>query len=196
MTVPISLAQWMLRLTLAEALGIAVVASTYGALDRGLIGPDAPFVLAAGAWEGLCLGLAQASLLVRRGASLPLWTGLTILGAVAGYALSLPVAAGADPGAADPPFWLILLAGAGLGLGMGVLMGLVQSPALPSDLPRRRWVIANALGWIPAMSVIIAGAASVPADWPLGLIALTGAVSGALAGAAVALVTGLALRPR
>ncbi len=189
------LAAYVTRLALAEAAGIAVVAATYAALDRGLIGPQTRFILAAGAWEGLCLGLAQASVLHRMGTNGPLWTGLTVLAAVAGYALSLAAGAGGGGGAGvDPPLWLMLAGGAGLGLGMGLVMGVVQILALPTGLGRARWVLANALGWTPAMAVILLGAASAGPGWPLIAVAALGAACGACAGALVALATGTVLQ--
>ena len=91
-----SLFRWVAACTLAEALGITVVSVTYAALDRNLIAPAAPWILLAGAWEGLCLGSAQAFFLRRLRINPALWIGLTIAGAIVGYGLSLLGGAGAE----------------------------------------------------------------------------------------------------
>ena len=88
--------RWIVACVLGEALGIAAVATTYAAIDRGLLQPGAMWILAAGAWEGLCLGGAQALILKSIGVRPWLWIALTVLGAVVGYALSLFGGAGAD----------------------------------------------------------------------------------------------------
>ncbi|MDQ2088338.1 hypothetical protein [Marimonas arenosa] len=193
----VSRSYWLGALGLAEALGIAVVASTYAAIDRGLIGVEAGAVLLAGGFEGLCLGTAQASGLRRLGARPVAWIGLTVAGAVLGYGLSLlGMAGGGDTGAQglEPPLWLIALAGGGVGLGMGAVMGLVQLPALPASVARGRWVLANVLGWVPAMALIMLAASLAERSWPLWQVAALGAVSGAGAGMCVALATWAAIK--
>lgn len=189
----ISFLRWMLACAMAEALGIAVVSVTYAAIDRNLVAPDWPWILLAGAWEGLCLGSAQAFYLRRRRVNPALWVSLTMLGAVAGYGLSLLGGAGAQEAgpALDPPLWMMVALGGGAGLGMGVAMGLIQLPALRGGLSAKGWVVANALGWVPAMAVIMAAAGLAEARWTLLQVALAGAVSGAMAGLSVGAATGL-----
>ncbi len=184
--------RWVAMLALAEAAGIALVAVAYAAVDRGLIAPAAA-ILGAGAWEGLCLGTAQAMLLARLGASRMFWIALTVVGAVAGYALSLLAGAGGADGGASPPVWLMLLAGAGAGAGMGFLLAAIQFPALPNAIRRRAWLWANALGWMPAMAAIMGAATLAGPGWSLAAVAGLGAASGAVAGASVGLFTGFAL---
>ncbi|MDH3263197.1 MAG: hypothetical protein OEM24_04295 [Paracoccaceae bacterium] len=185
--------RWLLHCSLGEAAGIALVAVAYAAADRGLA-PLVPAVLAAGAWEGLCLGLAQAMVLRRAGVGATHWVLATVFAATLGYGLSLVGGAGAGgaegPG---PPLALMLAAAAGLGAAMGVMMGAIQWTAARLFLHPRRWIWRNAAGWALAMPAIFAGSASVSADWSLPAIALTGAVSGAVAGAALGLLTGPAL---
>jgi hypothetical protein len=186
-------ARWILHCTVGEAAGIAGVALAYAASDRGLA-PLVPAVLAAGAWEGFCLGLAQALVLRRAGVGAGHWVLATMLAAALGYGLSL--LGGAGSGGAEgpePPLALMLLAAAGLGAVMGVMMGAVQWAAARLFLEPRSWIWRNALGWALAMPAIFAGATSVSADWPLPAIALAGAVSGGAAGALLALVTAPAL---
>lgn len=186
---------WLSALALAEAAGIAVVATTYAAIDRGQINTDAAAVLLAGGIEGICLGGAQAIGLRRLGVRAVPWVALTVLGAVTGYGLSLlgQTGGGGAETAFDPPLWLMALAGAGIGLAMGAVMGLIQSPALPRVILRRHWVGANVVGWVPAMAVIMLGAGLAGRSWPLAGVAALGAVSGAVAGACVALATWAAL---
>lgn len=188
---------WIMACTAGESAGIALVATVYAALDRGLLAHAALPVLAAGAWEGLCLGGAQALALRRVGVAVSPWIGLTMLGAVIGYGLSL--LGGAGSGGADtpePPFWLVILLGVAMGLGMGAVMGGLQWLAARHVLRASRWILASMGGWAAAMAVIMAGASTAQATWPLGLIAVAGAVSGGIAGALLGLITGLALPPK
>jgi hypothetical protein len=55
------------------------------------------------------------------------------------------------------------------------------------------WFSANALGWAPAMVVIMIAATSAQRDWPLTVIAITGAATGAIAGSLVGAATSFAL---
>lgn len=190
---------WLIACTLAEALGIAVVAVTYAAVDRGLLTSANVWILSAGGWEGLCLGTAQAWLLRRLRVNPVFWVSLTVAGAVAGYGLSLLGGAGSGTDAAtaaEPPVWLMALLGAGTGLGMGVAMGLIQSLALSWQLPRRKWILANAVGWMPAMAAIMIGAGLATQAWSLLHIAAAGAASGAVAGLCVGIATGVVVRSR
>ena len=185
--------RWLLHCTIGEAAGIALVAVAYASADRGLA-PLVPAVLAAGAWEGLCLGLAQALVLGRAGVGASHWVLATLLAATLGYGLSLLGGAGAGGAAGpEPPLALTLAAAAGLGAVMGVMMGAIQWTAARLFLEPRAWIWRNAAGWALAMPAIFAGSASVGPDWPLPAIALAGAVSGAVAGALLGLLTAPAL---
>lgn len=186
--------RWISACGAGEAAGIAVVATVYAALDRGLISGAVPWILAAGAWEGLCLGAFQATQLRRMGISSERWIGFTVLGALLGYGLSLLGGAGSQGEAdAEPAISLILILGAGMGVVMGALMGALQSFAGRNVLNIGRWTLANTGGWAVAMVVIMFAASSVQSGWPLGAIAVVGAVSGGIAGLALGAVTSLAL---
>ena len=187
-------ARWIAACTGGEAMGMAAVAATYAAIDRGLIGPAFVWISVAGAFEGLCLGAAQATAL-RGNVRARRWIGLTVAGAVAGYALAALGGAGSDgaPGP-EPAGWLIALAGAGLGLVMGALMGAVQVPALPADLRSLPWIAANAVGWAPGMAAIMLAATAAGRETPLATVALSGAVAGAVAGICVGIATWTVLR--
>jgi len=188
---------WILACMLGEAMGIAVVAAAYAAVERGLLAPAAIWIVAAGAWEGLCLGGAQALVLRTVGVRPGRWVALTVAGAVLGYGLSLAGGTGGEgsgPPGEEPPLWMMAVLGAGLGAVMGVLMGAVQSSGLGGRVTVRAWVAANAIGWAPAMAAIMVAAATAEASQPLVGIALLGAVSGAVAGLSVGIATAFALR--
>lgn len=184
--------RWLLYSTIGEAAGISLVALAYASADRGLVSP-VPAVLAAGAWEGFCLGFAQALVLRRAGVGCGRWVLATVLAATLGYGLSLLGGTGAGDGGPEPPFALTLGAAAGLGAVMGLLMGAIQWTAARLFLDPGAWIWRNGLGWALAMPAIFAGSSAVSADWPLAAIALAGAVSGGLAGALLGLVTAPAL---
>lgn len=148
-------------------------------------------VVAGGLVEGVALGTGQGAVLpawvrLRRGRFL----GATVVVAGLGWAAaSAPGVMSGDAGGAEPSVWLVLAAAAGLGLVMGAALGAAQAWAMP-PASRRSWVVANALAWPPAMCAIFAGATAPDADWMLGPVLLTGAVTGAVAGTLLGLVTG------
>jgi hypothetical protein len=114
---------------------------------------------------------------------------------VAGYALSLAGGAGgADPNAVEPSVLMMALLGAGFGVVMGLLMGAVQWLAAPDSFPFWPWLVANAVGWGPAMAVIMIAAASAQRTWPLLAVTALGAASGAIAGLSVGVATGVVVR--
>jgi len=123
------------------------------------------------------------------------WVTATALGAVVGYALSLIGGAGSNGGGVgvEPPLALLIVLGAAMGLAMGALMGVAQWLGARRKLTPVRWIAANAIGWAPAMSIIMFAATSVQPGWSLGAIALIGAGAGAAAGLLVGAVTSLTL---
>lgn len=186
--------RWLIACGLGEAAGIALVATTYAAIDRGYVAAIPLPILAAGAWEGLCLGCAQALVLRRVGIVPSRWIGLTVAGAVVGYGLSFLGGAGQGSGGGpEPSLAIITLLGAAMGVLMGALMGGLQAFAGHGHLRARRWILASMAGWAPAMAAIMLGAGSVDSSFALGEITLAGAASGAVAGLALGFVTGLAL---
>ena len=181
------MAFWIIACSIGEAVGIALVATVYAALDRGLLASAWVWILLAGTWEGLWLGGAQA-LVLRRFAIQPArWIGFTVLGAVLGYGLSLLGGAGqqGEAAASEPGTLLMLALGAGLGIIMGTLMGALQWLAARGQLVPGYWVAANAAGWAPAMAIIIWAAGAVPEETSLPVIALAGAAAGTAAGCLV-----------
>ena len=186
-------ASWMVACALGEALGIAAVATAYAAVDRGLLAPAAPWILTAGAWEGLCLGGAQALILRALGVRPRPWVALTVLAAAAGYGLSLIGGAGGAGEGSEPALAVLLGLGAAMGAVMGPLMGALQWVGARGQIAFFPWIGVNALGWAPAMAVIMVAATSVQGSWPLHSIALAGASAGAIAGLLVGAATTLAL---
>ena len=187
---------WILACTLGEALGIAVVAATYAAIDRGVLPGGGSWILAAGAWEGLSLGAAQAVVLRRTGVRPFAWLSFTMLAAVLGYGLSLVSGAGqaAEGGVnTEPPLGLMIGLAAAMGLVMGSLMGLSQWISARHRIAPLRWIVANAAGWTPAMMAIMLAATLAQRGWSLAGVALLGAGAGAVAGLLVGAVTSLAL---
>ena len=185
--------KWVLACMSGEALGIAVVATTYAAIDRGHLSPAAAWIVGAGAWEGLCLGAVQALILRALGVRSGIWIALTVLAAAAGYGLSLIGGAGGAGEGSEPAPLVLIALGAAMGAVMGALMGAVQWIGAHGKLAFLPWIGANALGWAPAMAVIMIAATSVLGSWPLYCIALSGAGAGAIAGLLVGAATMLVL---
>lgn len=187
------LAHYIRRLCVAEAAGLAVVATVFALLDRGALTAPFPAILSAGAFEGLCLALAQASVLQRFDTPPLHWVILTVMAALAGYSVSVVGQQSLGATGLDPALWMMVAGGSALGLGTGVLMGAIQSPALPPRMRSSRWIWVNGLVWMPAMAVILLGAGLVGPGWPLLAVTLTGALTGALVGLIIGAGTGVAL---
>jgi hypothetical protein len=185
--------KWVASCAAGEALGIALVATTYAAIERGHLAPAAPWILAAGALEGLCVGAAQAVILRQIGIRPLTWIALTVLAAAGGYGLSLVGGAGEAGEGPEPNLAMLLGLGGAMGAVMGVVMGAAQLAGAAGRLAPLRWIGANALGWAPAMAIIMVAATSVQGSWPLYGIALAGAGAGAMAGLLVGAATLLAL---
>ncbi|MDJ1006838.1 MAG: hypothetical protein QNJ13_03355 [Paracoccaceae bacterium] len=187
--------RWVLSCTTGEALGVALVAVAFAAGDRGLVSA-APAVLTAGVWQGLALGTAQGLFLRRFGVSLPGWIAATVSAAVLGYALALLGGAGEGNGVPDhggAPLAVVLGSAMLLGAVLGGVTGFAQALVARRHIVLGAWVLRNVYGWAIAMAAIFGGSALASADMSLPAIALLGAVTGALAGAAVGLVTAHAL---
>lgn len=189
--------RWIALCASGEALGIAAVAPTYATIERWNVQNPALWICVAGAFEGFCLGGAQALSLRRLGINPARWILLTTVGALVGYGLSILGGAGGGgvgEAAYEPPIWMIASLGAALGVVMGVLMGVIQSSALGNAAHTRTWVAANAIGWAPAMAVIMLAASIAGAGWSLEQVAALGAASGAIAGMFVGAATLFALK--
>lgn len=197
-----SLARWTLYCAAAETVGMTAAS---GAARAGQALADRPgpwggngaalaVVVAGGLVEGVALGTAQALPLgdwlrsLRRGR----YVLATVLVAGLGWAAgAAPGVLAGDDGGAEPPLALMLLGAVGLGLAMGPALGAAQASALRGAVPHPwRWVGANTLAWPAAMALIFLGASRPDDGWPLGWVLVDGAVTGAMAGSALGLVTG------
>ena len=187
--------RWIAACAVAEAIGVAASAAAARA-SEGLPATTALAVLVAGGLvEGTALGAAQSSVLAarlgrarRRG-----WLIVTVLVAGVGWAAgSAPATLRNGSQEAAPALGLVLLGAAALGLVMGAVLGMAQGAVLRGRVRHPwRWVLANALGWSLAMAVIFAGATTAGASWSWPALVGYGALTGALAGAALGAVTGL-----
>jgi hypothetical protein len=75
---------------------------------------------------------------------------------------------------------------------MGAVLGAAQATVLRDVVHHPwRWVAANAVGWAVAMAVIFAGATSAGPSWSWPVLVMYGALTGALAGTGLGLVTSL-----
>jgi MFS family permease len=193
-------ARWVLACAAAETVGMAAAAGATRLAD-GLDPLIAlGVVVAAGLVEGTALGVLQAAalrdLLDRRRRRA--WALVTVVVAGLGWAAgSAPATlAGDSGGATSPPWAVILLGAAALGLAMGALLGAAQATALRGAVRHPwRWVTASAAGWTVTMTVIFVGASSAGATWSWSVLVAYGALTGAVGGAALGLVTGLWLVP-
>ena len=185
---------WVLACATAEAFGMA--ASAGAARAAGATGTTTGFVLvvAGGLVEGTALGALQATVIrTRLGVSRPTWIVATVVVAGLGWAAaSAPAALSGDSGGSPPALGWILAGAVALGSAMGAVLGVAQAAVLRRAGVRHpwRWVTANATGWAVAMPVIFTGATTAGASWPWPVVVGYGAITGALAGAALGLVTG------
>lgn len=201
-TIPVIDGRWVLACAIAETIGMTASASAarVGDTVAGAGGTSRSWlalgvVVAGGLVEGSALGLLQARVLAGRWRALARKRFVLFTVAVAGIgwaAASAPSALGGDDGATAPPLVLILLGALGIGVVMGPVLGAAQSVALRGAVAHPwRWVAANTAAWPPVMVVIFLGASTAGAGWPTWVVAGYGAVTGALAGTALGLLSGL-----
>lgn len=187
--------RWLAACAGAEAIGMAAAAAAARTAEGLPAGLGFAIVVSAGLVEGTALGVAQSTVLATRlgPARRRAWVLVTVLLAGVGWAAgSAPATVGSESQGQSPALGLIVLGAAGIGLVMGALLGLAQGAVLRQRVRHPwRWVPANALGWAVAMAVIFAGASTAGASWPLLGVVGYGALTGALAGAGLAAVTGV-----
>jgi hypothetical protein len=184
--------RWIVACGVAEAIGMTAAAtaakSTQLLSDRiGVnLGMAIALAVVGGIVEGAALGTAQAIVLVRlfRRLNVRRWVWVTTVIAGVGWAgASLPSAMSSDSESSAPPIALIVLGALALGAVMGILLGSAQAWVLDPVVDRaRRWIVASAAGWAPAMAVIFVGAGLPEADWSFAAVAAAGALTGAVAG--------------
>jgi hypothetical protein len=146
--------------------------------------------------EGIAVGLAQWWVLGRCVPALTrrVWVVATILGAIVAWAMGMTLGTLAGDLIGSGASTAALLVGAALGPVVGALLGGAQWLALRHHVPHAGWwVLANALAWTAGMAVIFAATGIVQESTPVGVVAITWAVSGILAGVVVAAIHGLVL---
>jgi hypothetical protein len=190
----------------AALLGAGAAALTEGLTGVSYAGAALLAILAVGAVEGSCVGLAQWFVL--RGplpaVRLRAWLLATVCGAVAAWGVGMAVGTRMGDGAAGagPPVGVMLLGGAAIGAAAGVILAVPQWLVLRRAVRRAGWwVPAHALAWSAGMLVAFAGTALVEEGTPVPMVATVGAATGLAMGALVAAGTGVALvvlvrRPR
>jgi hypothetical protein len=183
--------------TLAELLGFTVPAVVGALTAASSARVSVPALLLAGAVEGAVLGAGQAVVLRRAlpGLSRRRWVGATAVGAVLAYAIGLTPSVAADPVAGWPPPLLAAL-GAVLAVALLATIGVALWWVLRRHVPAaHRWIPATGLAWLAGLTVFLAFATPLwQPGQPLGVVVAIGAAGGLLMAAAMAAVTGVALR--
>jgi hypothetical protein len=84
----------------------------------------------------------------------------------------------------------MLVGAAALGVVMGTVLGAAQATALHGAVHHPwRWISASATGWAVAMTIIFAGATSAGATWSWPVVVGYGALTVALGGTALGVVS-------
>jgi len=198
---------WVAANAIAELVGLGTVAAVGFLLfsqsadqqtwQQSLL--VAAALIALGAFEGLAVGVAQASVLRRLLPTVRGWIGATVVGAMVAWAvgmlpstvMSLLSAPGSAP-PPEPPLWLVLLLAAGLGAVAGPILAVFQWRCLRrTQMPGAwLWLPANAAAWSLGMPVIFLGAQANELTSRAGLIALIVGLALLGAGAVVGAVHG------
>lgn len=196
------LLRWVVLCAAAETAGMTAAAGAARAAQALLAQPSAgrtvaawAAVLGAGAVEATAVGFAQVRAL-RQVGPLPrpsrrrFVLTTAVVGTLAWAAGSVRTLAPGTDTATAPPWPLLVLAGAALGAVTGCLLGLAQSRTLPRPLRRGVWTGGSTAAWAPAMAVIMLGASTVGAGWPVLVVLAWAALTGAVAGGLLGLVLG------
>lgn len=159
--------RWFRSVLVAEAAGFAVPALVgLAAWRAGLDGfTFTLLIVAAGAVEGLGLGIGQSRALETR---LPgtrrSWIAATSLGAAAAWALGMTPSTLFDLGV---PTWAAVVAAPFIGVGVLASLGAAQWLVLRHRLRRAwRWVPLNALSWMVGLPATFLFPALVPNGSP------------------------------
>lgn len=180
----------------AMAVGRGVVAAV-GEPGPGLVGDlvTVGLSVAVGAIEGACLGIAQGLVLRRVWPALRVgaWAAATMVGGALAWALGM-VAGSHGPGEVPAP-WVVGLVLVGSGLVFGGILGAAQAVVLRRHCDgARRWIGANAVGWMIGLLFVYAGIALTPEPGVSALNVVVMASSGAAMALTPALLTGWTLR--
>lgn len=197
------LRRWVLLCALAETIGMTAAAAAARTAVHLAADPWAALavVVGGGLVEGAALGTLQAVGLgdLLDAAGRRRWAVTTVLVAGVGWAAAsapsvLGSAAEQHTGRVptqDTPWGLVVVGALALGLVLGSLLGWAQSRALRGRVRHpARWVAAGAAAWPPTMLLIFLGASTPDLTWSDPAVVLLGTATGAVAGAALGLVTG------
>jgi len=198
---------WILRNGVAELLGITLAAGVAIALAKTIGEPDTlgerllvyGSMLAAGAIEGLLLGLAQATLLQRclPGLSIKRFALATSLVALLAWAIGMAAPTFGPPGPkdlapAEPSMALVVFISAAGGALGGLFFAFAQWFELRRHLRSpKAWIFASMLGWGIALPIDMIGAMVPDQTTPLSLVIGSAATFGLSAGVIFAIPTGL-----
>ncbi|MGD9960127.1 nitroreductase/quinone reductase family protein [Nocardioides sp.] len=196
------LRRWVAVCAAAEAIGMTAAAGAARYADHVLqdrtsvtVALAAAVIVTGGLVEGTALAVGQGVTLRRSVPSIRFRSYVLVTVLVAGLgwtAGSLPSLAASSSSAAAPAWWLMVLAGAGMGLVMGPLLGTAQALVLRASVRRPwTWVLANLLAWTPTMAVMMVGASIPSASWSTPVVLVWAVFVGTLAGALLGLVLGL-----
>ena len=184
---------WIGACVLAETLGMTAAAAAATAGQALGVAAALSLVVAGGLVEGLALGWFQSRVLKASAPGLRRnrYVAATVLVAGLGWAAaSAPAALSSGGDDQQPGMLVVALSAAGLGLLAGIALGAVQAVALRGAVSHPwRWVSVNAAGWPPAMVAIFVGATIPSSDWSTWSVVLLGAVSGAVAGGLLGVVS-------
>jgi len=203
--------KWTLNCGIGELLGISAAAMMAFSITYYLGEPETIsdkllglfIMLFAGLIGGFILGTLQWKVLKLKfpNISYRKWTNVTILVAMIGWFIgtvsSLFLADVAEiPGSAitEPTIPMTLIYASILGLFLGVLFGYFQWLVFRQyALHTKKWIVANALGWAVAMTIIFYFATLPTAHTPISMVLLYGLLGGVLAGLSVGGITGFFL---
>jgi Ca2+-transporting ATPase len=187
--------RWVLATTLGELAAFAVPTAVWGLTAVAGLGDRAAYlpVVLAGAGEGAVLGYAQARALRHdlAGFDARAWVRNTAAAGALGWAVGLAPSAFHDALAELPVAVLIGLAAAGaivLLCGIGAAQALVLRRYVSHA---RRWIAANALGWVAGLPIPFVVLAVAP-NAPVARVACA-VIAGTCMAFVVALVTGRTL---
>ena len=194
--------RWLYFSTLSHGIAGVCLGTLGVAIFQGLLTASEAMALFAVAMA-VCVGAGQA-LALRGPTPGALRWGLVTCAAILG-GLALPEWLGSDAPGAVAPSWRAMVEVALASAALGLLVGAVQWGFALHRPDALRWMGLTALGWMLAMSCILAGANLVtrlcllPADgwqqaWPLWAGLATATACGALGGAAYGALTAPALR--
>lgn len=199
------LSTWIAAMLGFEALGFGL-AFSLGFVVQAIVLADAPagtelarpatigLALLVGAVEGTTLATGQWLLLRRRIPQLRWrsWAGATAIGGALPWALGMALGTSLE---SAPPAWLIGVGFVVTGLVFGGILGACQALVLRRHLRiARRWIAANALGWMVGLAATYVASALIDEQSPVALALVLGLAAGAAMALLPALLTGLVLQ--